>query len=772
MTDAAQSDLTSGGAIVLVVALGDIALTDGADADGDVVFANGGSIRIEATDGRITADADVRSNLGHVSLYAASDLEFNSGADILVIWAGTIDLWAEGGVITFATNADQVSDGGDIRFRANGTITLGGRIETTGSVSLISDTATIVDGDSDGAVDVVASALRVSAIGFGTLANPVETDLGQFAAAATTGGIYLNDAGSVVVGTVSATVNRVAADATTSSVADAALTGAIATTSDIVLTAVGDLTIETVQTSTNVTLTSTSGSILDGGDLEADVIADNLTLNAETGVGQNGIAALDVDVVTLLLTNEGIGSAYLTLLSSTEIAGIELLDSGSLYLTQTTGVLTIAGAINITDGRAILSTSGALTVNADMTATDYLRTVSDSLDVNGAAITATEGDIELRVRGDVDFDATSSVEATTGNIIVVAGGTLRTSDMTAGGELNLRARSDILRNEGELTAANLKISSVNGQIGASNADPIFTNVDRIDASAAGQIFISEADSVEFGRSGIPNGGTNPGETITFQIGTGTISSVTGNVAFEGQGTFRIESTGDLTLATGITAANGNITIVTGTLSDGTPTEDILLEARNGRVTITATGSVGGAGLLDIEIASAELTTTTANGNIMLELRDTTTIIGDGVTIGSGSGDLVVNQTIGSLFLNANLAHFGAGNLNFDTVGTLTMNVVGRVITGSGAMDVFAVGTINLSQVRTTSGTIRLESETGSIRKIAGFLSTNIVSVARPEIYITQTADFIVDSASVRFNGVSTVFRSNQNQFITIFLDFS
>ncbi len=772
MTDAAQSDLTSGGAIVLVVALGDIALTDGADADGDVVFANGGSIRIEATDGRITADADVRSNLGHVSLYAASDLEFNSGADILVIWAGTIDLWAEGGVITFATNADQVSDGGDIRFRANGTITLGGRIETTGSVSLISDTATIVDGDSDGAVDVVASALRVSAIGFGTLANPVETDLGQFAAAATTGGIYLNDAGSVVVGTVSATVNRVAADATTSSVADAALTGAIATTSDIVLTAVGDLTIETVQTSTNVTLTSTSGSILDGGDLEADVIADNLTLNAETGVGQNGIAALDVDVVTLLLTNEGIGSAYLTLLSSTEIAGIELLDSGSLYLTQTTGVLTIAGAINITDGRAILSTSGALTVNADMTATDYLRTVSDSLDVNGAAITATEGDIELRVRGDVDFDATSSVEATTGNIIVVAGGTLRTSDMTAGGELNLRARSDILRNEGELTAANLKISSVNGQIGASNADPIFTNVDRIDASAAGQIFISEADSVEFGRSGIPNGGTNPGETITFQIGTGTISSVTGNVAFEGQGTFRIESTGDLTLATGITAANGNITIVTGTLSDGTPTEDILLEARNGRVTITATGSVGGAGLLDIEIASAELTTTTANGNIMLELRDTTTIIGDGVTIGSGSGDLVVNQTIGSLFLNANLAHFGAGNLNFDTVGTLTMNVVGRVITGSGAMDVFAVGTINLSQVRTTSGTIRLESETGSIRKIAGFLSTNIVSAARPEIYITQTADFIVDSASVRFNGVSTVFRSNQNQFITIFLDFS
>jgi hypothetical protein len=772
VTDLAQSDLMTGnqGDIVLVASLGDLTLDDGADLDDVVLSANGGNILLEATNGAITGNADVLSTDGSISLVAQTNVIFNTGADMRTGSNGSIDVRAQTGFITFATDADQTTALGDIRFSAQADITLGGTVTSAGSVSLISVVGAIVDGDLDAGVDVIAAGLRVAAVQFGRDDNAIETDLDQFAATVDTGA-YLDNQGALVVGSVDALVNRVGSGASTAPVTDAALTGVFATSGDVVITSELSITLETIQTTGDVWLTATQGAVYDGGDAATDVLAANLSIVAEDGVGTAGLGGLELDVATLDIDNSSHGSVYVNLLSSTTVTGMTLSDYGSIFIHQTAGDLTLAGPLALDFGRVLVTTVGELTIHADLTATDDIRLVANALDVNAATLTSSLGDIEVRSRNDADFDSSSLVHATQGDIDYIIGGEVRLGDLSAGGHVTIRARGDILRNGGEITATNLKLYSQNGQIGANAADPVFTNVDRIDVSAAGEVFISEADSIEFGRNQLSRGGEGATETITFKVGSGTVSSVSGDTQYDGNGTLVIESTGDVTLATGLTATNGNIAIVTGTLTDGTAAEDILLEAVNGRVSITATGSVGGAAALDIDINASEVTTTTASGTVVLELRGTTTIVGNGVTIASGSGELVVNHTVGNLTINARVAQYGAGRLDLDTVGTLTMTSTGRIITGSGAMDVFANGNFFISQVSTGTGTIRLQSATGSVDKIGGFSQPNVVSVLRADVFVAKVADFVVQSDSVRINGVTTIYRSIDSPTIVVALNF-
>ena len=79
--DAIQSDLKTNGAdgdVVLESTTGDVTLNDGTAADddaGDAVNANGaGDVLIRALDGSITANADVRSTDGNLSILASMDV--------------------------------------------------------------------------------------------------------------------------------------------------------------------------------------------------------------------------------------------------------------------------------------------------------------------------------------------------------------------------------------------------------------------------------------------------------------------------------------------------------------------------------------------------------------------------------------------------------------------------------------------------------------------------------------------------------------------------
>ena len=125
--------------------------------DGRAVLANGaGNILLEtiADAKSVTANADVESEGGHISIVAGSGITFTAGADIDTVGTGTIDLEARTGSILLSTTSNQTTGSGDIRFFAHVNVTLGGLVHTTGSVSVTADTGWIHDGDSDGSVDI------------------------------------------------------------------------------------------------------------------------------------------------------------------------------------------------------------------------------------------------------------------------------------------------------------------------------------------------------------------------------------------------------------------------------------------------------------------------------------------------------------------------------------------------------------------------------------------------------------------------------------------
>lgn len=768
--DLSVGNVTAGAEIVILSTTGDITINDTIGVDGVSITATAsGHILVSALGGAITVSDTIRSATGSVSILAENNLVFQAGADLLTSGSGTLDLSSNAGLLTLDTASSLTTAQGDIRVHAASSIQLGALIHTTGVISLLSDTGAIIDGAS---TSLTASALRVVATGFGSMPSAVDINVNQFAASVTSGGIYFSETSAIVLGRASAEVQRVATDAMTSSVTDAALTGLIATTGAIVGAATGTITIETVVSETSIDLTSTLGQILDGGEAATDLVAPSVTLTAKHGLGSTGSGVLEIDTNTLDVTNLDTGSVYLEMLSAAAISGIDMQGAGNLFLNQIFGNLTVSGAIAVTDGSAVLlASSSEVVVNSNITATSYLRMLADSLDVNGATLAATAGEAEIRVRKSADFDASSSLEAS-GDVAITAGDTLNTSDIISGGDISIRARNDILRNGGEISGGNLKIQSANGQIGTSDFDPILTNVDRIDVTSAGEAFISEANGVEFGRTGINTGSGDAAQTVNFKIGSGAIGSVNGGTTYAGSGTLRLEAAGEMVLANGITASNGSILIVADSLTDGTSDEGVLLQAANGRVTITATNGIGASGVSDIEIISNELVSTTATGNNALELGATSTIVGSGVTIGSGAGSLIFNQTVGNLFVHANLAHGGSGILDLDVVsGTLSMNNVGRITTNSGSMNLLTSGNMTISRIEAATGTLRMESLTGSIRRLEGRTGAHIIAALTPSIFVETTALFSVDSNAVRVNGVQ-INRTSGLSLIQISLNFS
>src|SRR6185436_5184157 len=145
---------------------GSLTLNDGADADNLAVSANGtGNVLLwaEGANTDLTANADVLSGAGHVTVRAARSLTFTANADLTTSGAGTINVEAGTGSLTLSTTSNQTTGFGDVRFLAAVDLTLGGLVNTAGSVSLTATNGTIFDGDTDGSVDIVANGLRLVA---------------------------------------------------------------------------------------------------------------------------------------------------------------------------------------------------------------------------------------------------------------------------------------------------------------------------------------------------------------------------------------------------------------------------------------------------------------------------------------------------------------------------------------------------------------------------------------------------------------------------------
>jgi hypothetical protein len=216
-------------------ATGAVVLQAGSRTSHDLTLASaltsGGSVLLQAA-GALNINADLSAV--NLSGLAGLGLSLGAGADLAV--SSTADLSAANGTLTMAADAT-VTATGQARLAAVGDIILG--VVTASQVSLLA-TGLISDAQAvgDTTMNVVASALRVNADGWGTTANAVEFNVPLLSAAVGKQGMVAASLGNVNLGTTAAiSVNRVQANGTSwVAVSDAAQTGLTAVEGAITLT--------------------------------------------------------------------------------------------------------------------------------------------------------------------------------------------------------------------------------------------------------------------------------------------------------------------------------------------------------------------------------------------------------------------------------------------------------------------------------------------------------------------------------------------------------
>jgi hypothetical protein len=849
-TVAPRSDLrTAGnGAIVLRLNTGDLTLNAGlaGPAENEAVVAGGaGSILLKTLSGSLTANADILSGTGLITLSANSNVTLSTGVDVAS--AADISIAAATGTLSMNGSATVVATGASARLAAALDLTLGN--VTAANVSLVAGSDIV---NAAGSVkNVSATNLRIESNGSaGTAARHLSTDVANLTAAAATGSIFITEDNAVNVRDIQVTVSELLGNATTTTVTDASQSDLVtlangditllATLGDIILTdgvngdgiavsadGSGSISIAapagvviaqadiisgsglidlnarkiqfsgTINSAGGINLTATDGAIVGiGENATIDVGNSPLHLSSTHGIGSTGAGALKIVASALTIDNSVKGNVYVDLLSAATIEGISLAGRGDLYLNQLDFAMTLNGTISVEDGRIVLQTRQALTVSADVTSGRDIRLTSNSLSVDAGVAIEAIGDILLRALADVTFGSSSTLVA--GDALsIAAGGDLRVAAATAGGRMDLRAAGSILRVDGSLAAPFMRLVANSGSLGSA-ANELMLAAGRLDVASATGLHLIQQGDVTIGRAGLlSNAGA--GETISLSVLSGMLTSAQGEIRFDGSGALLLDVDGELRLGSAVLASDGDIIIDTEQLSITAAASGVILQAANGRVSITSLTGIGAESgpTAEVVVAADELTATTASGSLNLVLDQATQILGNGVQVNSGAGTLRLAVNSGDLTANAPIRQMGSGAIDLaiqngnlwinDLIrqnnggslaarvfnGHLTMGLSGRVETTTGAMNLRAASNIWLSRVQSTSGQITIRSDNESVRRLTGLSTSfaNIVSSSRPTVQVAKQARFSVDSNSVQVNSIIQP-RGSSQSLITISLDFT
>ena len=396
VTETLQSDIVTtaaNGPIVLVSTTGDITLNDGtANPDGTAVRAHGtGSILIDSVAGSLTANADIRSGSGHITLKGRVNLDLTANVD--VVTTGTASLDAETGALTMIGSAK--INATSARLRAQGNITVGNVTAT--HVSIDSDTASIINA-AGSTKNVTATNLRLQAQGsIGTASRHLTTNIDIVSALASTGSIYVTEDNGATVQNVTVTVTDFNSDATTTTVTDFAQ-------SDL-----------TTGLNGNIVLVATLGDI---------TLNDGTANNLNTAVTAHGTGSILIDALAGSLTSNAdilSGSGHITLKARTTLdltANVDVTTTGTASLDAETGALTMIGSANVNASSARLRAQGNITVG-NVTATNVSIDSDTASIINAAGSTknVTATNLRLQAQGSI---GTASRHLTTNIDIVTA----------------------------------------------------------------------------------------------------------------------------------------------------------------------------------------------------------------------------------------------------------------------------------------------------------------------------------------------------------------
>ncbi len=510
--------------------------------------------------------------------------------------------------------------------------------------------------------------------------------------------------------------------------------------------------ITTNATATAITIDTTSGGVVDGGDTDVDIIANSVgaivTINAVTGVGSTD--DIETSIAQLVLNNTTSGD-------------VDIDESGAIIIREidqdaATGkvTLTAAGTITIEDAQSgISSLAGNIVVDANGATADI---------ANNHTITSTSGLITLTADNTITFDATSSISSTSGNV-----------SMTADADAD---------NDGAITMT----------------DGSFVN------SGTGTITAAAADDITLARFVTTN---NTAAAVSITSGTG------GLIDGGDTNTDNIEATGaaatvTITTATGI----GHATPVGGVASHAIETEISRLDAgvtgtgsidineldainlldvdtNNGRITVDAGGTITATDVESVTDANANdiaLSTTaggiivtlidagTANGDVILVAQTsitestantTTKITADGLLLSASGGSVGAETGAPGTAQHANLLDLAVNELEASVAGgglfvvntqALTLEDTDLAVAGNDGIDRDDDGAA--ASVTSTGGTVRVNTTAGSLTieelvNAAGQLATfQAVGIFSDGDGNTSVSD--VNAASVAFRSTGGV----------------
>jgi len=689
---------------------------------GDINIVSGGTMTIDSAGSPVNAVSTLLT--GTILLDAngaASDIVVNDGissasgtitltADNDVIFAAEGDIASTSGNVTVTADADNggtasgaltMADGtlinagsARIALNADEDITLGGLLTTNTSTTAVVLTSTeggIVDGgDTD--VDVVAASGRLvidTVTGVG-VSNAIDTTIASLDVDnSTSGAIKINETNALTV-----------------------VKAVQATTGDINIVSGGTMTIDSAGSPANAVSTLLTGTILlDANGAASDIVVNDgissasgaITLTADNDVifaAEGDIASTSGNVtVTADADNGGTASGALTMNDATLInAG-----SGSIALNADEDI-TLGGLLTTntsTTAVVLTSTEGGIVDGGD-TYVDVVaasgRLVIDSTTGVGVsnAIDTTVGslDIDNSTSGMININETDAVtvakavQATTGDILIVSGGTLTVD--SAGSPVNAVST---------LTASTITLDA-NGA--ASN---IVVN-DGI-SSASGAITLTADNNVIFAAEGDITS-TSGNVTVTADADNGANGAITmadGALINSGSARIDMNAYGDITLGGLITTNAGDdavtVTSTAGGIIDGGDSHiEITANSIGAIVDLDAATGIGSDNPLEIKIYSLEADNSTS-GNIKINESDSILL---STVVNHAPGSIEV-EAGGTITTNTLSALNGAVNLN-STGGDL-IDVEGGLLTASTTTELRAsglIGTIeNPYDVNITSG---------------------------------------------------------------------
>ena len=636
--------------------------------------------------------------------------------------SGTLSVIASG--LTFSatdssntTTLTSLSDGTGLDFSYLGVGSLVvGSLNAGGSGTVLLQ-ASLSNGD--GHIDAInnsslitAGTLTLQAYGsdsrIGSSGTPLGLAVGSLTANSGTGGMVLNQAGSLNLASLS-------------------------TTGDLAVTASsGDLTLGTLSygSAGTLSLTASGGSILAGGGTLAGGGADAaITLSAADGIGT---------AAAPILVNASAGHTL-----NASVTG-----TGSLYL-DSLGTLNGGLTTSVHDGATTVTAAGAIKLTAMSSGTDRAG--------NDIKVTASAGDITaVSVSGGsgADFNAID-LSANAGRLLAAPGATLEAFEVKLHGATGVGSSTDRVAANGQ----RVQVSSSGSAIYLTAATPsVLSAVE----SAGGAINITHSDDLLLANA------LSSGGAITVTSTSANADLIAGNLN-AGSGALTLSSTGaggtiqddgnrNTLLAGGTVSLTGTGGVGRAALSVQTSAETLnassgngifIDDARSAGVNLASVIATGGA----VSVGSAGPTTATL-------VRASADSAGNDVTLATSAGDLTLvsvqaGSTHGVVDLSAAGSITGSGGGTHVTGHTATLAAgadIGSVTdlsTGAGTpvkLDVSAIGGLS------STGSSRVVSidnvGSGTLALGGGTLSLGTGSSA----YLSTAGDLDVSAGIVLADG--------------------